>query len=166
LSREGISVRSLRLLLDHGEEIASGAILVLMTLATFGNVVARYFFNSPIEWAEEFSRYAFIWVVFLGAAVCSKHGRHIVIDGLALALPPRVQVGLAALMHALTFGLMAVLAYYGWLLTTFTTQPTSTLHVPMSVVYVVVPASAVLIALRSLGSLGRCFRQAGQGGER
>ncbi len=59
-----------------------------MSLATFGNVVARYFFNSPIEWAEEFSRYAFIWIVFLGAAVCTKHGRHIVIDGLALALPP------------------------------------------------------------------------------
>jgi TRAP-type C4-dicarboxylate transport system permease small subunit len=159
-------VRVLRLLFDNGEEIASGALLVLMTLATFGNVVARYFFNNPIEWAEEFSRYTFIWIVFLGAAVCSKHGRHIVIDGLALALPPRMQTALAVLMHALTFGLMVVLAYYGWLLTIFTTQPTSTLHVPMSVIYVVVPASAVLIALRSLGSLGRCIRHAEQGGAR
>ena len=52
---------------QRGEEIASGALLVLMSLATFGNVVARYFFNNPIEWAEEFSRYAFIWIVFLGA---------------------------------------------------------------------------------------------------
>jgi TRAP-type transport system small permease protein len=163
---EGISVRALRLLVASGEEIVSGALLVLMSFATFGNVVARYFFNSPIEWAEEFSRYAFIWIVFLGAVVCTKHGRHIVIDGLALALPRRVQAGLAALVDVLIFGLMAVLAYYGWILTTFTTQPTSTLHVPMSVVYVVVPASAALIALRSLGSLGQRIRQAGQGGAR
>jgi TRAP-type transport system small permease protein len=159
-------VRALRLLVSSGEEIASGALLVLMSLATFGNVVARYFFNNPIEWAEEFSRYAFIWIVFLGAVVCTKHGRHIVIDGLALALPSRVQAGLAATVDLLTFGLMAVLAYYGWVLTAFTTQPTSTLHVPLSVVYAVVPASAALIALRSLGRLGRRIRHAGQGGER
>ncbi len=57
---------------------------------------------------------------------------------------------------------MVVLAYYGWLLTIFTTQPTSTLYVPMSVVYVVVPVSA-LIALRSLGSLGRRIRRAAAG---
>jgi TRAP-type C4-dicarboxylate transport system permease small subunit len=163
---EGISVRALRHLVANGEEIASGSLLVLMSLATFGNVVARYFFNHPIEWAEEFSRYAFIWIVFLGAAVCAKHGRHIVIDGLALALPPRVQAGLAVLVDVLTFGLMVVLAYYGWILTVFTTQPTSTLYVPMSVVYVVVPASAALIGLRSLENLGRRIRQARQGGER
>jgi len=157
-------VRAVRLLVANVEEIASGSLLVLMSFATFGNVVARYFFNNPLEWAEEFSRYAFIWVVFLGAAVCSKHGRHIVIDGLTLALPARVRVGLAVLVDVLILALMTVLAYYGWILTIFTTQPTSTLHVPMSVVYVVVPASAVCIALRSLGSLARRVRGAGRGG--
>jgi TRAP-type C4-dicarboxylate transport system permease small subunit len=163
---EGIVVKAVRLLIVNAEEIASSSLLALMCLATFGNVVARYFFNHPIEWAEEFSRYAFIWIVFLGAAVCSKHGRHIVIDGLALALPPRVQAGLATLVDAITLAFMAVLAYYGWILTIFTTQPTSTLYVPMSVVYVIVPASAVLIALRSLGSLARRLRPSGQGGVR
>ena len=157
-------MRAVRLLVANVEEIASGSLLVLMSFATFGNVVARYFFNNPLEWAEEFSRYAFIWIVFLGAAVCTKHGRHIVIDGLALALPERVRVSLAVLVDVLILALMTVLAYYGWILTIFTTQPTSTLHVPMSVVYVVVPASAVCIALRSLGSLARRVRSAGRGG--
>jgi len=153
-------VRAVRLLVANVEEIASGSLLVLMSFATFGNVIARYFFNNPLAWAEEFSRYAFIWIVFLGAAVCTKHGRHIVIDGLALALPERVRVSLAVLVDVLILALMTVLAYYGWILTIFTTQPTSTLYVPMSVVYVVVPASAVCIALRSLGSLARRVRSA------
>ena len=156
-------MRAVRLLVANVEEIASGSLLVLMSFATFGNVVARYFFNNPLAWAEEFSRYAFIWVVFLGAAVCTKHGRHIVIDGLALSLPERARVSLAVLVDVLILALMTVLAYYGWILTIFTTQPTSTLHVPMSVVYVVVPASAVCIALRSLGSLARRVRSAGRG---
>ena len=51
---------------EYFEEIVAGMFMVLMSLTTFANVVARYVFNSPIQWAEEFSRYAFIWVVFLG----------------------------------------------------------------------------------------------------
>lgn len=56
------------------EELLSGLLLILMSLTTISNVLARYLFNYPLAWAEEFSRYTFIWVVFLGAVVCSKQG--------------------------------------------------------------------------------------------
>ncbi len=159
-------MKGLRFLIAYFEEIAAGLLLVLMSLATISNVVARYFFNSPLEWAEEFSRYAFIGVVFLGAAVCTKRSRHIVIDGLVLSLPARSRAFLQVLVDILTLGFMALLVYYGWILTAFTTQPTSTLKVPLSVVYVVVPLSALLIALRSLGDFASHLRFAWRGGER
>jgi len=73
-------VGPVRFILKNFEEIAAGSFLVLMSAATFGNVILRYVFNSPTQWAEEFSRYAYIWVVFLGAAACSKRKLHIVID--------------------------------------------------------------------------------------
>jgi len=146
------------------EEITAGTLLVLMSLATAANIVARYFFNHPLEWAEEFSRYTFIWVVFLGAAVCTKEGRHIIINGLVLALPVRLRAFLQVLVDAIVLGLMAILVYYGWLLTAFTTQPTSTLKVPLSVVYVVVPLSALSIGLRSLGDITKHLRCAVKGG--
>lgn len=161
-----LTVRILRGFVAFFEEIASGTLLVLMSVATFSNVVARYLFNTPLEWAEEFSRYAFIWVVFLGAVVCTKRGRHIVIDGLVLALAPRARAFLKALVNLITLAFMTILAYYGWVLTAFTTQPTSTLYVPMSVVYVVVPASAALIILRSLGSTVSQLRSTFAGSER
>ena len=44
------------------EEVLAASILAAMSAATFLNVVARYVFNSPFDWAEEFSRYAFIWL--------------------------------------------------------------------------------------------------------
>jgi TRAP-type C4-dicarboxylate transport system permease small subunit len=158
-------LRVLRFPLVHFEELVAGSLFVLMSLATLANVIARYFFNSPIEWAEEFSRYAFIWVVFLGAAYCSKANRHIVIDGLVLALPDRLRAYLQVAVDLLTLALMGTLVYYGWVLTVFTTQPTSTLYVPMSVVYVVVPLSALVIAIRSVGDFVDHVRKAVRGSE-
>jgi TRAP-type C4-dicarboxylate transport system permease small subunit len=148
-------VRLLKSFASHVEEICAGTLLVLMSLATFANVIARYFFNHPLEWGEEFSRYSFIWVVFLGAAYCTKANRHITIDGLMLAVPDAVRAYLAIVADLIILGMTGVLVYYGWVLTVFTTQPTSTLHVPMSVVYVIVPISAALIGCRCLATVFR-----------
>jgi TRAP-type C4-dicarboxylate transport system permease small subunit len=137
------------------EEIVASIFMVLMFLATFSNVVARYFFNSPIMWAEEFSRYSFIWVVFLGAVVCTKRKRHIAIESLVLALPVSMQPFFPLLVDLFILGLMAVIFYYGWLLTFSATQITATLKVPQYVVYFVVPISAALIFLYSLGDFRR-----------
>ena len=158
-------LRVLRFPLVYFEELVAGFLFVLMSIATLANVIARYFFNSPIEWAEEFSRYAFIWVVFMGAAYCSKSNRHIVIDGLVLALPSRLRAYLQVAVDLLILVLMGTLVYYGWALTVFTTQPTSTLYVPMSVVYVVVPLSALAILIRSIGTLIDHIRRAARGSE-
>jgi len=149
-----------RFSMKYFEEVLSGTFMVLMFLATFANVVARYLFNSPIQWAEEFSRYAFIWVVFLGAVVCTKHKRHIVIDSLVKALPRHLQrwVNLAA--DLLTLALMVIITWYGWILTRGATQITATLNVPQYVIYIVVPASGVLGFLHSLGDLRRHLRDA------
>jgi len=112
------------------EELVAGTFMLLMCLATFTNVIARYIFNESFQWAEEFSRYSFIWVVFIGAALCTKHKRHIVIDGFVLALPKRLTHLISSFVDLITIGFMLVLIYYGWVLCTFATQPTSTLKIP------------------------------------
>jgi TRAP-type C4-dicarboxylate transport system permease small subunit len=155
-----------RFALKYFEEIVAGLFMVLMSLCTFANVVARYGFNSPIQCAEEFSRYAFIWVVFMGAAVCTKRGRHIAIDSLVQALPAPVQSCLHLLVDLCTLGLMAVIVYYGGILTAAATQTTATLKIPQYVVYLVVPVSAALIFLHALGDLRRHVRIALGGGGR
>ncbi len=139
----------------HFEEIAAGSFLVLMSMATFGNVILRYAFNSPIQWAEEFSRYAFIWVVFLGAAACSKRKLHIAIDSLAVLAPPALRRVMAILVQLVVLALMAALAYYGWVLCSLATQATSTLKIPQYVVYVVVPFSALLMFVHAVRDFWR-----------
>ena len=45
----------------------TAALLLIMVVLVFGNVVLRYGFNSGWTVSEEVARWAFIWVVFLGA---------------------------------------------------------------------------------------------------
>ncbi len=142
-------------MLRYGEELVAGAFMVLMSLATFSNVIARYVFNSPIQWAEEFARYSFIWVVFLGAVVCTKRNRHIAIDSLLFVMPGACRRVVRLVVHVCSMGLMTVIMYYGTLLTLKATQTTATLKVPQYVVYVVVPVSAALIFLYSFVDLRR-----------
>jgi TRAP-type C4-dicarboxylate transport system permease small subunit len=153
-------MNTVRFSVKYFEEILSGLFMVLMFLATFANVVARYFFNSPILWAEEFSRYAFIWVVFLGAVVCTKHKRHIGIDSVVKALPSHVQLWANLAADLLTLALMVIIIWYGWILTRSATQITATLQIPQYVIYIVVPSSGVLGALYGLGDFRRHLREA------
>jgi TRAP-type C4-dicarboxylate transport system permease small subunit len=152
-----------RFAVRYFEELVAGAFMVLMFLATFSNVLARYAFNSPIQWAEEFSRYAFIWVVFAGAVVCTKRGRHIAIENGVQMLPGPAQRWVRVAADVCTLGLAAVIAWYGWILTRAATQVTATLKVPQYVVYVVVPISAVLIFVHTLGDIGRRLRARAEG---
>ncbi len=109
------------------EEILAGSILAAMSLATFVNVVARYIFNHPIDWAEEFSRYAFIWLAFMAAVVATTHRKHIVIDILIIAMPKGARAVCRVLVDLIILALMAAMAYYGWTMTREATamdQPT------------------------------------------
>lgn len=70
--------------------VAIALLLAAMVVLVFGNVVMRYALNSGITVSEELSRLAFVWLIFLGAAVALKEHAHIGIDTLIRALPPKV----------------------------------------------------------------------------
>jgi TRAP-type C4-dicarboxylate transport system permease small subunit len=135
------------------EKIVAGAILVAMSGATFLNVVARYVFNSPIDWAEEFSRYAFIWLAFMAAVVASAQKRQITIDILVMQLPERGRVVCRVLAGLVTLALMAAMAYYGWLTAQIASSRTATLGIPRSWIYMAAPVAGVLIFCHTLMDL-------------
>lgn len=66
--------------MDSIEETLIGAILGLMTLITFANVVTRYGFNSNILWALEVTSILFAWLVLLGTSYCVKINAHLGVD--------------------------------------------------------------------------------------
>jgi len=75
-------------IIDEIEETAIAAILGLMTLITFANVIARYVFNSNILWALELTVFLFAWLVLLGMSYAVKRTAHLGVDALLNVLAP------------------------------------------------------------------------------
>jgi TRAP-type transport system small permease protein len=61
--------------------------LLAMVVMVFGNVLMRYAFNSGIQISEEMSRYAFIWLTYIGAMIAMREGGHLGVDTLIRKLP-------------------------------------------------------------------------------
>ena len=85
-------------LIDHIEETVIAALLGMMTLLTFANVIARYVFNTNILWALELTVFMFGWLVLLGASYAVKKHAHLGVDAVInlLSAPARRLVGLFA----------------------------------------------------------------------
>ena len=58
-----------------------------MVVMVLGNVILRYGFNSGITVSEELSRFAFVWLTFIGAVVGLREGAHLGVDTLVRKLP-------------------------------------------------------------------------------
>jgi TRAP-type C4-dicarboxylate transport system permease small subunit len=61
-------------------EALSAAILFVLTLMVFLNVVLRYGFNSGITVTEELGRFLLVWLVFAGAILAAGNDTHVRVD--------------------------------------------------------------------------------------
>ncbi|MEP6996158.1 MAG: TRAP transporter small permease [Betaproteobacteria bacterium] len=71
------------------EEWLISALLAVMTIVTFGQVIARYIFNYSFVWALELVTFLFAALIFLGMAYGVRVGAHIGVDALVKTLGHR-----------------------------------------------------------------------------
>lgn len=72
-----------------------------MVVLVFGNVVLRYVFNSGLTVSEEFSRWLFVWMVFIGSIVVLHENGHLGLDFIVNSLPRPLRRVCLALAHIL-----------------------------------------------------------------
>jgi TRAP-type C4-dicarboxylate transport system permease small subunit len=70
---------------------------LLMVVLVFSNFVLRYAFASGLAVSDELSRWALVWVGFIGATVALAEERHLAMLGVVQALPPRAARGVRLL---------------------------------------------------------------------
>ena len=101
---------------DAIEETLIAALLGLMTLLTFANVIARYVLNSNILWALELTVFAFAWLVLLGASYAVKKGMHLGVDLIVNAVQPRARrvLGLASVACCIAFAFLLLKGGYDY----------------------------------------------------
>ena len=64
--------RDVQILLGIASALLAAAVLLVVM-----QIILRFGFNNPKAWAEEVSRYLFIWMVFIGAGIATARGSHI-----------------------------------------------------------------------------------------
>ncbi|MEC5399719.1 TRAP transporter small permease [Uliginosibacterium sp. H1] len=107
-------LRQLTVLLDVLHRInywTLAGLTALMVLLVFAQVVARYVFNSSFDWADELSRLAFVWSVFLAIAMAVRERLHIGMEILTSRIPEPWRHQLARLMDGVAAGLMILVCY-------------------------------------------------------
>ena len=70
-------LRWIKFFIHNFEEIMSGSCLGVMIAALLVQAVVRAVAGTAVAWAEELSRFCFIWAVFFAMALASKRYEHV-----------------------------------------------------------------------------------------
>ncbi len=130
-------------------------LLAFAGAAMFGlaivNALLRYFFDAPLTWGEEISRYAMVWGVLIGVALAYRAGQHVAITLIVDVLPKKAVLLIRVVSHLLTLATAFVLFWSGQILTKslgIIYAPSS--DIPMSWVFVAFPVCATMLAFEAL----------------
>lgn len=89
---------TLKTILTNLDAIITGVTLSICVVLVNANVLMRYFFNTPIHWAEEVVTSLFVWTVFIGSAYAYRKHSHLGVDILVNILPGKVKNVVKAVM--------------------------------------------------------------------
>ena len=132
------------------------ALLAAMAVMVFANVALRFLTDHSILWTEEASRYAMVWLTFIGVGPVLRYGGHIGIDTLERSVPRHarsIRAGIVVLLSAF-FAVMVVVGIRYAILTWAQTTPV--LEVPIGAIYLAMPVGFAL-ALVHLAMMARDY---------
>src|SRR5699024_11533524 len=134
--------------------------MFFIILLTFLQVCLRYMFSHSFAWIEEVSRYLFVWIVFLGAAIAFDDDSHIKIDFIENKLPKKIKGIVQYFIVLLNLLAMALLLYSGTLVamrnrkSMFYTIPDVSLLTMYIAVFLSCVLAIILIVLRIKRNIG------------
>lgn len=139
----------IRTYIDRVLEKILTALMIIMTLDVLWGVFTRYVIGSQASWTEELARFLLIWIGILGAAYASGRRMHLAIDLLSPKLSGASQLYLAAMIRYLIAAFALLVLVVGGLRLIYISQKlgqmSPALHIPIWVVYAVIPLSGLLI---------------------
>jgi len=142
---------SLRRIIDN---VLNGAIIILFLImfgVTVANVIMRYVFNSPLSFAVELGRYTFAAIVYLGSIFVMRDDGHIGLDIIVDMMPAAIGKIIKKITRVLVLCYLALFCYEsGRMVMTNWANRSSTMQIPMSVVYIVMVIGSVGMFIEEL----------------
>tara|TARA_R110000796_G_scaffold32797_1_gene85512 strand:- start:4960 stop:5469 length:510 start_codon:yes stop_codon:yes gene_type:complete len=134
-------------------------IFIAMVVAVFSQVVLRFLFDSSISWAEEFARFAMVWIAFLGASLGMKDGSHTKIDFFINRFPWGVKRLILIFNKALCVVFLAFISYYVIAALSYTMNTLSPgMRIPMGIMHMILPVAGILMIIYLLKDIYQLVR--------
>lgn len=119
------------------------AMIITITLQILSRTLAQAF-----TWTEELSRYLLVWSTFLGATLAYKRGLHISVTLFLDRFPERFRSPAIIAGAVLSMLFFVIIIWNGFALMAMQIfQVSPALQLPMRWVYLVIPASAVIMLI-------------------
>jgi len=131
------------------------AICVLaISIICLAQIFARFIVNSSLPWSDEACRYLFVVTVSLGAGVCVRDKNLIAVDLIPEKLKGQVKFYYMLILNILVMCMAYVLLVYGYRFAQMNMmQLSSSMQIPMGVVYLVLSLSGLLIIISTLRNI-------------
>lgn len=140
-------------------EVMLALLLAFMVITVFGNVVLRYLFHSGLPYIEELSRFAFVWVTFIGGVVLLRGNGHLGFDSLVHRLSAKARAACRLVCNAVVIFLSGMLISGGWMqMLANLGERSQSAGFPMGVFYSVGPIAGGLMILIMLEDTYRLLR--------
>ena len=136
--------------INRVEQILVAALLTMMILLAFSQIVLRNFFDTGIAWGDALVRYLVVWVGFVGAAIATKEGKHITIDVLSRWITGVGRSTIQTISHLSSAAICGLLTWAGIKFIWFEAQMggTAFFKLPVWVPELIIPVTFGLMTLR------------------
>ena len=151
-------MKILKWLDENFEEYILSGLLVVIAVVMMLQVIMRYVFNASLSWAEEASRYAFVWSALVSIGYTIRENSILKVDSLGEALPAglkHILVTLINLSVTLFFGYLFISSIPAVKRVIMTGQTSPALKIPLGWIYFAAIAGFFLATVRSVQKTGQ-----------
>jgi TRAP-type C4-dicarboxylate transport system permease small subunit len=142
---------------NRGFMLLSGVLVLVVVAIILQDVVRRYGFNDPSEWALDISSFLLVYIFFLALAPALEAGSHVTVDFLGEHLPEPWQGYAAVLAYVLVvaFGAFLFWQLLDRTIEVFTENYLSSTALPIRLkyIYVIAPIGALQFVATALAHL-------------
>ena len=136
--------------LGRVEKFLVAAMLSIMILLAFLQILLRNVFSSGISWGDPLVRYLVLWVGFIGAGLATKEEKHITIEVFSRWFSDHGSRYLKASPHLVSAFICGLLTFAGWTFVQNEAQMggTTFLEIPAWIPQIIIPITFALMTLR------------------
>ncbi len=127
-----------------------------LIVIVFFNVVGRYVFNFSLAWAEEASRFLFIWTILIGSVLTNEKYEHMNLDILVHVLPARMGAAVQVFAQLVIIVVLGLIIRGGVIATVENIAWESpALEIPYGLIYSIVPFCCSIMLIQTVMRLVR-----------